>query len=173
MSPATASPVIDLSLTVNGERRTFRTAINKSIFDVLRDEGYVDVKNGCLVGDCGACTIMVDGRPMQACCVMAPHCQGKKIVTAAGLGKPGNLHPLQKAFLDHGAAQCGFCTPGILISAAHLLNQKSDPSEEEIRSALAGNYCRCTGYVKIIDAVKQAAGDMHRAKTKRNGRGRG
>jgi carbon-monoxide dehydrogenase small subunit len=152
---------MELHVKVNGESKTFTTSLNKSIFDVLRAEGYVDVKNGCLVGDCGSCAIMLDGRPILACCVMAPHCEGMEILTCAGLGRAGDLHPLQTAFLDHGAAQCGFCTPGILIAAKYLLDQNPKPTDDEIRAALAGNLCRCTGYVKIIDAVRDAAKKMN------------
>jgi carbon-monoxide dehydrogenase small subunit len=166
------SPIIELSVTVNGEERIFRTSINKSIFDVLRTEGYVDVKNGCLVGDCGSCVIEVDGRPVLGCCLMAPSCEGTEITTCAGLGHPGALHPLQEAFLDNAAAQCGFCTPGLLISAKCLLDRNSNPTDDEIRDALAGNLCRCTGYVKIIDAVRAAAEKM-RGGNGRPGRLRG
>ncbi|MBN1475863.1 (2Fe-2S)-binding protein [Candidatus Sumerlaeota bacterium] len=168
MSP----PVIELHLTVNGESRTFLTQINRSLFDVLRAEGYVDVKNGCLNGDCGSCAVLLNGRPVLGCLVMAPHCEGGEVVTAAGLGRPGDLHPLQEAFLDTGAVQCGFCTPGMLIVAKHLIDTNPDPSEEEIAAALAGNLCRCTGYVKIIDGVKEAARRMRASKARSKARGR-
>ena len=155
-------PVIDLRMTVNGEPREFRTPINRSLFDLLRAEGYVDVKNGCLGGDCGSCAVELNGRPVLSCLVMAAHCEGSAVLTAAGLGRPGALHPIQEAFLDLGAVQCGFCTPGLLIVTKHLLEHSPDPSEEEIRAALAGNLCRCTGYVKIIEAVREAARRMRR-----------
>ena len=159
-----APPIIELTMTVNGVEQTFLTPINRSLFDVLRAEGYTDVKNGCLNGDCGACAVELTGRPVNSCCVLAPHCQGATVLTAAGLGRPGHLHPLQEAFLDHGAAQCGFCTPGLLIVGKHLLEHSAAPTRDDIRAALAGNLCRCTGYVKILDAVEDAAARLREAK---------
>lgn len=164
------APLTELHLTINGEARTFLTPINFSLLDVLRAEGYVEVKNGCLNGDCGSCCVELNGRPVNGCLVMAPHCEGGEVVTAAGLGRPGALHPLQQAMLDHAAAQCGFCIPGLLVAAKHLLDHVRNPSRDEIRAALAGNLCRCTGYVKILDAVEDAAARMRREKT---GKGRG
>jgi aerobic carbon-monoxide dehydrogenase small subunit len=161
------APAIQLTMTINGDERTFLTPINWSLLDLLRSEGYMEVKNGCLNGDCGSCCVELNGRPVNGCLVMAAHCEGATILTAAGLGRADALHPLQQAMLDHSAAQCGFCIPGVLIAAKHLIDHNPEPSRDEIREGLAGNLCRCTGYVKIIDAVEDAAGRMRKGKKKK------
>jgi carbon-monoxide dehydrogenase small subunit len=114
-------------------------------------------KKGCNEGECGACTVLIDGKPVASCMVLAVEAKGKKIETVEGLARNGKLHPLQQAFMEHGAFQCGFCTPGMLMSAKGLLNENPKPSEEEIRRAIAGNLCRCTGYNMIVEAVLDAA----------------
>jgi len=124
----------------------------------LREElGMKGTKKGCDSGHCGACTVIMDGKTINACLVLAVQADGKEILTIEGLSSGGKLHPLQEAFVEEGAVQCGFCVPGMILSAKALLDEKDDPSEEEIREALSGNLCRCTGYVKIIKAVQKAA----------------
>ena len=132
-----------------------------TLLDFLREElGLKGTKKGCDSGQCGVCTILMDGKTIDACLVLAIQADGKEILTIEGLSPGGRLHPLQEAFVEEGAVQCGFCTPGMILSAKALLNEKKDPSEEEIREALSGNLCRCTGYVKIIKAVQKAAAMM-------------
>ncbi|HZJ47768.1 MAG TPA: (2Fe-2S)-binding protein [Acidimicrobiia bacterium] len=132
----------------------------ESLLDLLRRLGFKGVKNGCDNGDCGTCAVLVDGRAITSCDYPAPAAEGKRILTVEGLAPDGQLHPLQAAFLDTGAVQCGFCTPGMLISAAELLDRDPDPSEDVIRATLRGNLCRCTGYVKPVEAVQLAAARM-------------
>ena len=132
-----------------------------TLLDFLREElGMKGTKKGCDSGQCGACTVIMDGKPINACLVLATQADGKEILTIEGLSSGKRLHPLQEAFAEEGAVQCGFCTPGMILSAKALLDDKKDPSEEEIREALSGNLCRCTGYVKIIKAVQKAATTM-------------
>jgi len=132
-----------------------------TLLDFLREElGMKGTKRGCDSGQCGACTILMDGKTINACLVLAIQADGKEIMTIEGLSSGGRLHPLQEAFVEEGAVQCGFCVPGMILSAKALLDEKKDPSEEEIREALSGNLCRCTGYVKIIKAVRKAAALM-------------
>jgi len=129
-----------------------------TLLEVLRQKlNLIGVKYGCGSGDCGACTVLVDGKAINSCLLLAMRAQGCKIITVEGLEKNGELHPLQQAFIKNGAVQCGYCTPGVLLSARALLDENPDPSEEEIRLALAGNLCRCTGYKKIIEAIQEAA----------------
>jgi len=153
----TPKPVI---LNVNG--RTHHVALEPHItlLRALRELGYTDVKNGCEKGDCGACAVLLDGAAVNSCLVLAWQADGADILTNAGLGTMDNPHPLQRAFADHGAVQCGYCTPGMIISAKALLDQDPDPGEGEIREALSGNLCRCTGYGQIFEAVKVAAADI-------------
>ena len=144
--------------TVNG--LTYELAIEPqdTLLDVLRNQlGLMGTKYACGGGDCGACTVLVDNRPVSSCLTLAVTVKGKSILTIEGLSDGNNLHPLQQAFVDAGAVQCGFCTPGIVLTAKSLLDENPDPSAEDIKAALAGNLCRCTGYVKIVDAVQQAA----------------
>lgn len=148
-----------VAMTINGEPRQLLLDPWRSLLDVLRNEaGLTGTKRGCDVGDCGACTVIMDGVPVNACLVLGVEAQGSVIQTIEGLQpSPDTLHPLQHSFMQHGAAQCGFCTPGILMMAKALLDENPAPSEQEIRFGLAGNICRCTGYTKIIDAVSAAA----------------
>jgi carbon-monoxide dehydrogenase small subunit len=137
---------------------------NKTMLNVLRDElCFTGTKEGCGAGECGACTVIVDGKPINACLVLAPEMDGMHITTVEGLSKGGELSPLQRAFVDHAALQCGFCTPGFLMSATALLEENPKPTREEIVKAISGNLCRCTGYIRIIEAIEDVAG-MYAAK---------
>ncbi|MGA0616985.1 (2Fe-2S)-binding protein [Paracoccus sp. KR1-242] len=153
---------IHLEFTVNGEARSASVDGYRSLLDTLREElGLTGTKKGCDVGDCGACTVMVNGEPVNACLMLAAEAQGARIVTVEGLQSgPDDLHPLQEAFMEHGASQCGFCTPGILMMAKNLLDQNPLPTDEEIRFGLSGNICRCTGYTKIFEAIRTAGQRM-------------
>ncbi|MDO4572205.1 MAG: (2Fe-2S)-binding protein [Clostridia bacterium] len=132
---------------------------NKTMLNVLRDElCFTGTKEGCGAGECGACTVIVDGKPINACLVLAPEMDGMRITTIEGIAKEGELSPLQKAFVDHAALQCGFCTPGFIMSATALLMENPKPSREEIVRAISGNLCRCTGYIRIIEAIEDVAG---------------
>ena len=145
-------------LRVNGLTHEVMASPREPLLDVLRKQlGLTGTKQGCGEGDCGACTVLLDGRPTLACLTLAIASQGKEIMTIEGLERDGELHPLQKAFVEHGAVQCGFCTPGMFLSAKALLDEDPNPSEPEIRRALSGNLCRCTGYVQIVEAVQAAA----------------
>jgi len=148
-------------LNVNGRRHEVLLSPNITLLRALRENlGYVDVKNGCENGDCGACTVIMNGQPVNSCMVLAWQADGADITTVAGLGTASKPHPVQEAFADLGAAQCGYCTPGIVLAAKALLDINPNPSEEEIRRGISGNLCRCTGYGQIIDAVKQASEKM-------------
>lgn len=145
---------MNITVTINGEQRHFTIAAGDILLDVLRREGYTGVKRGCGTGDCGACTVIVNGRAVNSCMMMAAQADGAEITTIEGLAGPdGELHPLQQAFLEHGAAQCGFCIPGMLLSAKALLDETPRPTEAQVREALVGNLCRCTGYKKQIEAI--------------------
>jgi len=146
-----------VTLTVNGRQHHVALAPNVTLLQALRDLGYTDVKNGCEKGDCGACAVLMDGRAVNSCLVLAWQAGGAEIVTDAGLGTMDDPHPLQEAFADAGAAQCGYCTPGMIISAAALLERNPHPTEDEVREAISGNLCRCTGYAQIVKAVQVAA----------------
>lgn len=158
---------IALEFTVNGEARSLLVDGHRSLLDTLREEaGLTGTKKGCDVGDCGACTVIVDGQPVNACLMLAAEAQGAQILTVEGLqASPEDLHPLQHAFMEHGASQCGFCTPGILIMAKCLLDRNPLPTDDEIRFGLSGNICRCTGYTKIFDAIRTAGKRMAAAQT--------
>jgi carbon-monoxide dehydrogenase small subunit len=144
--------------TINGESRQFLCEPRESLLEVLRDElGLTGSKEGCLTGDCGACTVTINGRPTCSCLVFGVEANGKNIDTIEGMAGPDGLHILQQKFLEHAALQCGICTPGFLMSSKALLDRNPNPSEAEIRYALAGNLCRCTGYDKIVRAVMDAA----------------
>jgi len=149
-----------IHLTVNGTERVWDVAPGDTLLDALRREGFVGVKRGCGTGDCGACTILLNGRAVNACLLLAVKAEGGAVVTIEGIAEGGRLHPIQEAFLEAGAVQCGYCTPGMVLSAVSLLSHNPDPSEAEIREAISGNLCRCTGYVKQIAAVEQAAARM-------------
>lgn len=144
-----------MHITINGKDYDVAVKPNTTLVDLLRDElRLTGTKKGCDEGDCGACAVLMDGRPVNSCLVLALQAQGRDIVTIEGMGGAEGLHPLQQAFIDKGAIQCGFCSSGMLLSAKHLLENNPKPTEHEIRTALSGNLCRCTGYQKIVDAVK-------------------
>jgi aerobic-type carbon monoxide dehydrogenase small subunit (CoxS/CutS family) len=148
----------DILLTVNGVRQTLTTAANRTLLHLLREDlGLTGTKDGCSEGECGACTVLMDGKPVNACLVLAPQADGRDIVTIEGIGTRDRPHPLQSAFVEQGAVQCGYCTPGVIMSSYALLQENRRPSDDEIREAIAGNLCRCTGYAKIVAAVEQAA----------------
>jgi len=150
--------VIDVTIVVNGQTRRASVPPETTLLALLRDHfGLTGAKVGCDVGDCGACTVIVDDRPVNACLMLAGQADGRRVLTIEGVAANGRLHPLQKAFEDSGALQCGFCGPGMILSAKALLDQNPEPSRHEIRDALAGNLCRCTGYTKLVDAVSDAA----------------
>lgn len=152
--------------TVNGDEVDFLASDNTSLLDALRDElGLTGVKEGCSTGDCGACSITVDGALNCACLMFAPEAEGREIGTVEGIAQGDHLHPLQETFLEGAALQCGICTPGFLVAAKVLLDENPTPTETEIRYALAGNLCRCTGYDKIIHAVQEAAVQLNGAKS--------
>ncbi|HJX10377.1 MAG TPA: (2Fe-2S)-binding protein [Candidatus Binatia bacterium] len=146
---------IPVTLRVNGESYELMIAPYRTLLDVLREEIHLTgSKKGCDVGDCGACTVLLDGKPVNACLVVAATAESSEIMTIEGLAQDGNLHPLQQAFVKEGAVQCGFCTSGILMSLKGLFDRNSSPSVDEVKSAIAGNLCRCTGYTKIFKAVE-------------------
>lgn len=152
---------ISISLQVDGKAYAVKTNYKKTLLDLLRDElEFSGIKDGCHEGECGACTVLFDGAPMNACLILAGQADGHQIQTIEGLGSDGDLHPVQQAYIETGAVQCGFCTPGFILSSVALLERNPDPSDLEIKEALAGNICRCTGYTKIIDAVKAAAEEI-------------
>lgn len=147
-----------ITLVVNKKACEIAVEPNRTVAQVLREDlGLLGTKIGCGMGDCGACTVLLDGRPVNSCLVLAVQANGREIETIEGVSDGKDLHPVQKAFVEHGAIQCGFCTPGMVLSAKTLLEKNSSPSEPEIRKALSGNLCRCTGYQKIVEAVRQAA----------------
>ncbi|MCL4298645.1 MAG: (2Fe-2S)-binding protein [Anaerolineae bacterium] len=146
-----------LHLQVNGEIHEVYTSVHKTLLEVLREDlNLTGTKHGCELGECGACTVLLDGEPVLSCLILPIEIQGQAITTIEGLAGGSLLHPLQTAFADLGAVQCGFCTPGMLLSAKALLNANPHPTQQEIRESLAGNLCRCTGYAKIIGAIEQA-----------------
>lgn len=152
---------VHVSTNVNGDAVEFVCPQNETLLDSLRDRvGLTGVKEGCGTGDCGACSITLDGRLVCSCLVLGAEADGREIGTVEGLAEGSRLHPLQEKFIEHAALQCGICTPGFLVAAKALLDRISDPSEEEIRYALAGNLCRCTGYDKIVRAVQAAAEEL-------------
>lgn len=148
---------MDLHVTVNGERRQWSIAPGEILLDTLRREGFFGVKRGCETGECGACTVLLDGRPVNSCLVFAAQVEGREILTIEGLAHRERLDPVQEAFLDRGAVQCGFCTGGMILSTKALLDRVPDPTEEQVREALGGHLCRCTGYRKPVEAVLAAA----------------
>ena len=151
------------TLDVNGTRHELALEPATTLLEALRDHlGLTGTKRGCDLGDCGACTVLVDGRPRLSCITLALSVQGRAITTIEGLERRGGLHPLQDAFDRHGAVQCGFCTPGMILSAKALLDGNPHPTRDEIREGIAGNLCRCTGYQKIVEAVEDAAGNLEK-----------
>ncbi len=141
--------------TVNGRQYDLEVRPNMTLLDLLRDElGLTGTKRGCELGECGACTVLLNGQAVNSCLVLVPQIHGQEILTVEGLADGQKLHPLQESFLDHDAVHCGFCTPGMLMSAKELIDHSPAPSEEEVRTAISGNLCRCTGYQQIVDAIK-------------------
>jgi len=152
---------VALHLTINGERHDVLAEPHRTLLDVLRaDLGLTGTKENCLEAECGVCTVLLEGRAVNACILLAAQCQGRDVLTIEGLGRDGRLHPLQQAFIDHGAVQCGYCIPAMILSAKAYLDEHPAPTEAEVREALAGNLCRCTGYQKIADAVLAAAREL-------------
>jgi carbon-monoxide dehydrogenase small subunit len=148
----------EINLTVNGEPYTLAVQSHHTLLQVLREElGITSPKRGCENGECGACTVLLNGEPVNACMVLAPEANGATVETVESLSAGGDLHPLQTAFIEHNAVQCGFCTPGMLMSSKALLDRNPHPSEAEIREALVGNLCRCTGYLRIVEAIQDVA----------------
>lgn len=148
----------EIELNLNGKTYSLSVPSNRTLLQVIREDlGLTGTKEGCSEGECGVCTVLLNGVPIRSCLTLAVDVRGKEILTIEGLAKNGKLHPLQKSFIEHGAIQCGFCTPGMILSAKALLDENPSPTEEEIRIALSGNLCRCTGYIKIFKAVQAAA----------------
>ncbi len=151
-----------LHLKVNDEEYRLEVELQEILLDIIRDKlNLTGTKRGCDTGDCGACTIIIDGKAVNSCLMLAIEADGKEILTIEGLARKGQLHPLQEAFVQYGAIQCGYCTPGMIMSAKALLDENSNPTEEEIRRAIAGNLCRCTGYIKIFQAIKACSGILN------------
>ena len=151
-----------IELNINGDTHDLLVAPNLTLLEVLREKlGLMGTKRGCDLGACGACTVLIDGEAYLSCLTLAVDAVGKAIMTIEGLAAGGDLHPLQRAFIDQGALQCGFCTPGILMTVVPFLEQNPSPTEADIREAISGNLCRCTGYQKIVESVKLAAEKMH------------
>jgi len=147
-----------LTMRLNHLEVTVQVKADALLVEVLRDQlELTGTKEACGEGECGACTVLLDGEPVTSCLIPALKAQGREVMTVEGLASAGELHPLQRAFIEHGAVQCGYCTPGMLMSAKALLDRNPHPSEEEIKEAISGNLCRCTGYVKIIEAIKAAS----------------
>ncbi len=153
--------VKDIEFTVNGRTRKVQVKPNDLLLNVIRDNlNLKGTKYGCGTGECGTCTVLLDGKPVLSCLTLAVAADGRSITTIEGIGKESQLHPLQQAFVDVGAVQCGYCTPGMILSAKALLDRNADPTEDEIKQAIKGNLCRCTGYVKIIAAIQLASKRM-------------
>jgi len=149
---------LKIKFILNGKETEIETRSNKRLLDLLRDDlNLTGTKEGCSIGECGACTVLINGKSVNSCLVLAGEIDGAEIITIEGIAQNGNLHPLQENFLKYGAVQCGFCTPGMILSAYALLKKNPNPDEETIKEAIAGNLCRCTGYKQIIEAVKNTS----------------
>jgi aerobic carbon-monoxide dehydrogenase small subunit len=147
-----------INVSVNGELEQVTVPSNMTLMRMLRESlALTGTKNGCSAGECGACTVLMNGEPVNSCMVLAVECDGAEIITVEGLANDKQLDPVQETIIEAGGVQCGFCTPGVLVSARALLNRNSNPSEEDIREALVGNLCRCTGYIRIVESVQKAA----------------
>ena len=156
---------VRVALTVNDEVHEALVPVHKTLLEVLREDlGLTGTKHGCELGECGTCTVLIDGQPVLSCLALPLEAEGRRITTIEGLADGARLHPLQQAFAELGAAQCGYCTPGILLTARALLSERPSPTRQEVKEALAGNLCRCTGYTKILDAVELAALRMEKAR---------
>ena len=154
--------MIELNFTLNGKKVSAQSEPGIRLLDLLRDKfNLTGTKEGCGIGECGACTVILNGQAVNSCLLLAGQIDGSEILTIEGIAMGNELHPLQKNFLLHGAVQCGFCTPGMVLSAYALLEENPNPTEEEIKNAIAGNLCRCTGYKQIIDAVQSTASELH------------
>ncbi len=152
--------MVNIRLNVNNEDYEALVSPYQTLCDLLRDKlFFTEVKNSCNEGECGACTVLVDGKLVASCLMLAAQANGKKITTIRGISTDGNLHPLQRKFIEHGAVQCGYCTPGMILAAKALLDSNRQPSEEEVRRAISGNICRCTGYQQIVEAIMAAAAE--------------
>ncbi|MGC4114993.1 MAG: (2Fe-2S)-binding protein [Myxococcales bacterium] len=159
---------IEIKVRVNGVEETQHVAANMTLLSFIRDTlNLTGAKEGCNEGECGSCMVLLDGKAVNSCLILAVEVDGREIVTIEGIGDAKNLHPLQKSFLKHHAVQCGFCMPGMIITALGLLNENPEPSEEEIKTALAGNLCRCTGYKQIVESIQAAAKEV-RAESRRS-----
>ena len=159
------SKKVRCSLTVNGEHAEALVASYKTLLEALREDfGLTGTKHGCELGECGACTVLLDGEPVLSCLALAIECEGRSVQTIEGLARGPNLHPLQAAFADFGGSQCGYCTPGVIMTAKALLDRNPNPSRDEIREATAGNLCRCTGYQQITEAIEDAAAQLRNEK---------
>lgn len=155
--PIESQKTAQIRFTLNGEETDVSFTPYKTLLEVLREDlGHTGTKHGCELGECGACAVLLDRKPVLSCLVLALECGGKQVLTVEGLGEDGHLHPLQDAFADLGAAQCGYCTPAILVTAKALLEENPHPTRDQIREAISGNLCRCTGYLQIFEAVEAA-----------------
>ncbi len=152
-----------VTVKVNGSAVKFAVPAHRTLLEALRHEGFVEIKCGCEKGDCGACAVLLDGEPVDSCLTLAWHVDGCEVTTIRGIGQPGKADPLQKAFIETGAAQCGYCTPGMIVAAKALLKHNPNPSLDDIKRGLGGNLCRCTGYTRIFEAVQLAAGKLRAA----------
>ncbi len=165
--PKAKSKERPIALRVNGRTVEVTVPPHRTLLEALRDAGFVDVKRGCEKGDCGACAVLLDGVAIDSCLTLAWTVEGREIVTAAGLGGHEAMHPLQRTFVERGAIQCGYCTPGLIVAAQSLIAMTPNPSEDDIRLGLSGNLCRCTGYAKVFEAVRDAAAEMRGARGRR------
>jgi aerobic-type carbon monoxide dehydrogenase small subunit (CoxS/CutS family) len=155
-------PDLIVDLAVNGKAYRVDVAVGETLLEVLRRLGMKGVKKSCETGNCGACTVLLDGRPVASCIMLAAQAQGRAVTTVEGLAQDRRLHAMQEAFIEAGAPQCGYCTPGMLLAAVSLVAENPEPTRAEIREAISGNICRCSGYVKIVDAIEKAAAELRR-----------